>query len=76
MGRPLRIDSADVLYHVTSRGNDGQAVDWLDYETILSEFRRSRGGERRAYREFVEGREARGTPSPFDALVDGFLLGG
>ena len=26
MGRPLRIDSADVLYHVTSRGNEGQAI--------------------------------------------------
>ena len=26
MGRPLRIESSDVLYHVTSRGNEGQAI--------------------------------------------------
>jgi len=53
-----------------------KAVDWLDYETILSEFRGSRRGVRKAYREFVEGRGATGTISPFDALVHGFLLGG
>lgn len=30
----------------------------------------------KAYREFVEERAAIGTSSPFDALVDVFLLGG
>jgi len=51
-----------------------KAVDWMDYDTILSEFKGSRGG-RKAYREFVEGEGDIGTPLPFDALVEGFLLG-
>lgn len=38
MSRPLRLEFAGALYHVTSRGNDRKAIflDDADYETFLS----------------------------------------
>jgi hypothetical protein len=80
MARPLRLEFAGALYHVTARGNEyrtmvGQesAPAWLETDWLLGQFDRERSRAQAGYAAFV--RQGIGQPSVWDALRHQVFLG-